>query len=85
MFDRENAIGVVLLLLCAVVAGVLLYSIGTGTRFRFTGPGWVGTALMVLFIGATIAGFFMRPGRRRWPWQRGEADERDLRDRTRDP
>ena len=35
MFNRENAIGLVLLLLCAVVALVLLFSITTGTRFRF--------------------------------------------------
>ena len=84
MFNRENAIGIILLAACAVVAVVLLYSIGSGTRFRFTGPSWVGTALVILFIGATVWGFVSRPGRR-WPWQRKEPDEHDLRDRTRDP
>jgi hypothetical protein len=69
MFDRENLIGAILLLLCAGVALVLLYSIATGVRFRFDGPGWLGTALAILFIGGTIYGFVMRPGRR-WPWQR---------------
>ena len=53
VFNRENAIGLVLLLLCGVVALVLLYSIATGTRFRFDGPSWVGTALVILFIVGT--------------------------------
>lgn len=82
MFDRENAIGVILLLFCAAVAAVLLYSIGTGTRFRFTGPSWVGTALMILFIGAVVAGFFMRPGTRRWPWDRWRKREEQKDDQT---
>ena len=84
MFGRENAIGVVLLLLCAVVAGVLLYSIGTGTRFRFTGPGWVSTALMIFFIGATVGAFFLRPGTRRWPWDRWRNRGQSEDDRSRD-
>ena len=71
MFNRENAIGVVLLLLCGVVALVLLFSIATGTRFRFEGPSWLGTALVILFIGGTIYGFLIRPGRRwSWPWSK---------------
>ena len=74
MFDRENAIGMVLLLLCAVVGVVLVYSIATGTRFRFDGPSWLGTALFIFFIAAGIYGFVTRPGRR-WPWQR-DRDER---------
>jgi hypothetical protein len=69
VFNRENAIGLVLLLFCAAVGGVLLYSIGTGTQFRFDGPSWIGTALAILFIGATAWGFFTRPGRR-WPWEK---------------
>jgi len=69
VFNRENAIGLILLVLCGAVALVLLFSIATGTRFRFEGPSWLGTALMILFIGGAIYGFFLRPGRR-WPWQR---------------
>ncbi|MFN8590168.1 MAG: hypothetical protein U0031_01820 [Thermomicrobiales bacterium] len=69
MKDGGNAIGYVLLALCAIVAAVLIYSIVTGTRFVFTGPAWVGTALFLLFIGASLYLFLTRPGRR-WPWQR---------------
>lgn len=69
MFNWENAIGLLLLLFCAAVAVVLLYSIATGTRFRFDGPSWVGTALAIIFIAATAWGFLFRPGRR-WPWER---------------
>ena len=60
VFNRENAIGLVLLALCGVVALVLLFSIATGTRFRFEGPSWVGTALVILFIAGTIYGFLIR-------------------------
>jgi hypothetical protein len=67
VFERENLIGVALLLLCGVVAVALMYSIVTGTRFHFTGPGWVGTALFLFFIGASIYLFVRQPGRR-WPW-----------------
>jgi hypothetical protein len=77
VFNRDNVIGSVLLLLCAAVGVVLLYSIATGTRFRWEGPAWVGTALVIFFIGATIWGFVMRPGRR-WPWEKWR--DRDRRD-----
>jgi fatty acid desaturase len=69
MFNRENAIGIVLLVLCGAVAVALLYSTATGTRFRLDGPAWLGPALAILFTGAAIWGFFTRPGRR-WPWNR---------------
>ena len=71
MNDRENAVGVVLLLLCAIVAGVMIYGLATGTRFRLDGPSWLGPALMVFFIGASIYGFVTRTGRR-WPWDRDD-------------
>ncbi len=53
MFDRENAVGFLLLEFCAVVAGVLIYSIQTGTQFRFTGPSWLGWALMPSSLAPT--------------------------------
>jgi hypothetical protein len=82
--DRDNAIGVALLALCGVVAVALLYSIATGSRFNFQGPGWVGTALVILFIAGTLYAFVRQPGRR-WPWQRNDApdqaSDQDQRDR----
>lgn len=57
MFDRENAVGFLLLGLCAVVGGVLLYSIATGTRLRYTGPAWLAYLIGAAFIGALIYGF----------------------------
>jgi hypothetical protein len=80
MFNRENAIGLILLLMCAGVALVLLYSIATETRFRYTGPSWLATVLVIFFIGASLFGFVTRPGRR-WPWQRNEPPDRDQPDR----
>ncbi len=77
MLNRENAIGLVLLLLCGVVALVLIVSIVTGTRFRFEGPSWVGTVLVILFFAGTIYGFLIRPGRRwSWPWSKDKDQDR---------
>ena len=76
MFGRENLIGLALLLLCGIAAIALLYQIGTGTRFQFTGPSWVGTALQLLFLGLTIFVFARQPGRR-WPWQNWGQRNRD--------
>jgi hypothetical protein len=69
----------VLLLLCGVVALFLLFSITSGTRFRFEGPSWLGTVLVILFIAGTIYGFLIRPGRHwSWPWSKGtDKDRRD--------
>jgi hypothetical protein len=86
MFERENIIGIILLVLCGLVGLALLFSIGTGNRFRFDGPPWLSTALAVLFIGATIYMFVRTPGRR-WPWQRdrGEPpDQQQLPDQSQD-
>ncbi len=71
MLNRENAVGLALLLLCALTAAVLIYSIVSGTRFHLDGPSWLGMALAALFIGAAIYGFVSRPGRR-WPWQKDD-------------
>jgi hypothetical protein len=80
VLNRDNVIGLVLLLLCAAVALVLLFSIATGTRFRFEGPSWLATVLMLLFIAGTVYGFLMRPGRR-WPWQRDRKPDGDRENR----
>jgi protein-S-isoprenylcysteine O-methyltransferase Ste14 len=79
VFDRENVIGLVLLSLCAVVALVLLFSIATGTRFRFEGPSWLGTILVILFMAGTIYAVVTRPGRRwSWPWSKEKnSDQQD--------
>ena len=88
MFDRENLVGVLFLGLCAVLSGVLLYSIGTGTRFEFRGPPVVGMLLAVLFFGGILYGLLSGRGRRwpnpmtgdhrwwhrLWPWSRHRDD-----------
>lgn len=81
MFDRENIVGVVLVAVCAVVAGVLLYSIASGEQIEVNMPGWLGVVLTVVFLGLIVYGFvssggfgrlFRRDGRdggrgRQWP------------------
>src|SRR5688572_16815847 len=58
MFDRENTVGFLLLAVCAAVGGVMLFSIATGTRFRYTGPAWLVWVLLALFVGGGLYGLF---------------------------
>lgn len=79
MFGRENIIGVLLLLLCTVVAGILVYSIITGERIDFALPREVSMGLGIAFMGLLVfgfvrSGFFRRfrgdgtpPTNRQWP------------------
>jgi len=84
MFGRDSLIGILLLVLCIAVCGLLLYGIATGTTWVYTGPAWLGWALGILFVGAALWGWSRSrdrwpsptAGRRgwRWPWQRGNGD-----------
>ena len=65
MFDRENAVGLMLLGLCVAAGAVLLYSTLTDTTLRYTGPGWLAVVLGILFIGALLYGLVTSRGR--WP------------------
>ncbi|MER3438220.1 MAG: hypothetical protein C4346_11885 [Chloroflexota bacterium] len=64
--DRENLIGLLLLGLCAVVAGILIWQIGTGNRLRYNGPDWLIWLLAIIMIGGSLYGL-ARGGDRRWP------------------
>lgn len=57
MFGRENIIGVLLLLFCTVVAGILVYSIVTGERVDFALPRGASTVLGIVFMGLLVLGF----------------------------
>ena len=52
MFDRENAIGFLLLGLCVVIGGVMVFAIATDTQLTYEGPTWLSVILVVAFIGA---------------------------------
>lgn len=72
--DRENLIGLLLLGLCAVVGGVLVWQIVTGERLSYNGPGWLVWVLLIVFVGGSLYGLFsggglrrMRGGGRQWP------------------
>jgi hypothetical protein len=75
MFQRENAIGLLLLGLCGFMAGAMIYSIATDTSFEYTGPRWLITVLSILFIAGLFYGLFAgrrhvggwRGGGRHWP------------------
>lgn len=61
MFNRENAIGILLLGLCLVSAAVMAYYIGVGEYPSFNIPGPVKIVLSVLFIGLIIVGILRSP------------------------
>ena len=83
MFEREDLVGILLLACCLGVGGVLVYSIATGTRFRYNGPEWLVPLLGLVFLGGVVyslvsnirrGGRWPDPrtgqGRWRWPWSR---------------
>ena len=89
MFDRENAVGFLLIGLCAVAGGILLVATLTDTELRYTGPGWLAAVIGILFIGALLYGLFTSGrrwpdpltgrGRRWWSRWRGRRDDEDSR------
>jgi len=61
MFSGDNLIGVILLGICGVVAGVLIWQITTGKQLVYTGPGWLPPVLGVFGLAAMIWSFFKGP------------------------
>ena len=57
MFNRENAIGILLLLLCTVVAGIMIYYISIGERPSLDVPPAVTVVLGITVFGLVIYGF----------------------------
>ena len=54
--DRGNWIGIILLILCGLSAGTMLGYIDAREMAQFSGPAWVGWAIVVLFIGLSMFG-----------------------------
>jgi hypothetical protein len=90
MFDRENAIGILLLGACVVIAGIMLYYINIGERpqWNFSGP--VSIALAVIFFGLLIFGVVrggalgrLRRGQTGPQWPQSRPRRKSLWDRLR--
>ena len=89
MFNRDNAIGIMLLGACAVVASILLYAIFTGEQLRIDLPAYISWPLGILFVGLVLYGLFgnfrdrrSTGGGRAWPDP--QTGTKTLRDRLRD-
>ncbi len=76
MFNRENAVGVLLLGVCSVVAGIMVYFIIVGETPSVDLPPALSFAIGALFFGLLIYGFIRSPlfqrlrggqGGRQWP------------------
>jgi drug/metabolite transporter (DMT)-like permease len=69
--DRENFIGALLLIVCVIVGGVLIWQIATGERLRYTGPVWLAWLLFAVFLGGVLYGLYANlvrsRGTNQWP------------------
>jgi len=72
--DKENIIGVLLLSLCAVVAGVFIWSMVTGRELSYNGPQWLTWVLGIIFFAGigygmwqSLSGRFRSGGSPQWP------------------
>ena len=90
MFDRENIIGTLLLLLCGVVASILVYSIITGEQIDFDLPPVVTNGLGIAFMGLLVVGFLrsgifrrLRGGQGGQQWPNPGTGQRSVWDRLR--
>lgn len=90
MFGRENLIGVLLLALCTVVAGIMIYYIIIGERPSVSVPPVVSWLLGVAFMGMLVYGFFrgsmlrrLRGGQKGEQWPHPSTGQKSLWDRLR--
>lgn len=89
MFNRDNAIGIMLLGACAVVASILLYAIFTGEQLRVDLPPYISWPLGIVFVGLILYGLFSsfrdrRSGGGGHSWPNPQTGNKTLGDRLRD-
>jgi hypothetical protein len=90
MFNRDNAVGFLLLGFCAVVAAIMIYYIAIGERPTFDLPPALSIGLGVVFVGLLIYGFTqgslfrrLRGGQRGRQWPDPGTGSKSLWDRLR--
>ncbi|MCA9858472.1 MAG: hypothetical protein KC438_02075 [Thermomicrobiales bacterium] len=88
MFKGDNFIGVLMVGLCLIVAGIMIWSIGTGERLTYNGPSWLAWLLGIIVIGGSIFGLVRNYRMRResggsGQWPNPSTGERSLLDRIR--
>lgn len=62
MFKGDNLIGVLLVGLCLVVAGIMIWSMATDRQLTYNGPSWLPWILAAIILGGSIWGLLQ--GRR---------------------
>ena len=88
MFKDGGFIGVLLVGLCLVAAGVMIWAMATDTELTYNGPRWLAWLLVIIVFGGSIFG--MARGRRSRnegggsaQWPNPGAGQRSLLDRIR--
>lgn len=86
MFRRDNAVGLLLLALCAVIAVVMIRAIITGEPPEVNLPAWAVWPLGAIFVGGLLFGIFRQFRDRRssgggHAWPDPLTGEKTLRDR----
>lgn len=88
MFKGDNLIGVLLVGLCLVAAGVMIWASATGAELRYNGPGWLVWILAAIVFGGSIWGLVQgfrgrRQSGRGHQWPNPLTGQRSLLDRIR--
>ena len=86
MFKGENLIGVLLVGLCLVAGGIMIWAMATGRELTYNGPGWLPWILLAIILGGSIWGLAQRfrggsGGGNQWP--NPNSGRRSLLDRLR--
>lgn len=88
MFKGDNLIGVLLVGLCLVAAGVMIWASATGAELSYSGPDWLVWILAAIIFGGSIWGLVQGFRSRResgggQQWPNPSTGQRSLLDRIR--
>ncbi len=88
MFKDGGFIGALLVGLCLIAAGVMIWSMATDTELTYNGPRWLAYVLFIVVFGGSIFGMVRgyrdrRAGGGSSQWPNPNAGRRSLLDRIR--
>lgn len=88
MFKDGGFIGVLLVGLCLIAAGIMIWSMATDTELTYNGPQWLAWVLFIVVIGGSAFGLLRgyrsrKEGGGSTQWPNPGAGQRSLLDRLR--
>ena len=88
MFKDGGFIGALLVGLCLIAAGVMIWAMATDTELTYNGPAWLAWLLFIVVFGGSIFGLISgyrsrREGGGSSQWPNPNSGQRSLLDRLR--